>query len=388
MLQTRLDSLRKELEAIQIVNFSTKPFQGLAAAGGILSSSGDISALIQTLGSMTAVNETLMSAPGTPSDNTLIAMVGGQLTANTITLPSQMPPQILNTSTLEGTYLWGAIQALETSRQSALEDSLKYSQAVVDAKLVLAADPTKPPYTDQDRRTAGVLAENSSQIQAINTLIVSASAAADAFESTLLTGQAPSQPNSGNQGGNSPNSNSNQVSLLPNLPGSGGPAPAPVKANGGANPPGANPPPANLPAANPPAANLPTPNPTSSNVSQQGQPTPQAAPTGSAITLQQLLYADLLLHSISPADQRKQALLFLSLHALESGGSQLSKSNLFLGSRIYFSGGAVASFTLYSSESSVLCSGIGYGFKGYIREKDVEHVIRDDKGSASVLTTC
>jgi hypothetical protein len=91
--------------------------------------------------------------------------------------------------------------------------------------------------------------------------------------------------------------------------------------------------------------------------------------------LQQVLYADLLLHFIKlPADQSANVSL-LAVHALESGGGQLTKSNLFLGSRTYFSGGAVATFSLFDTNSSLQCSGIGYGYQGYIREKDVEEAV-------------
>ena len=74
------------------------------------------------------------------------------------------------------------------------------------------------------------------------------------------------------------------------------------------------------------------------------------------------------------------------MHALESGGSQLSKSNLFLGSRIYFSGGAVATVGLYESDGKLACSGIAYGYKGYIREKDVERVLESTADNALAVS--
>jgi hypothetical protein len=82
-------------------------------------------------------------------------------------------------------------------------------------------------------------------------------------------------------------------------------------------------------------------------------------------------------------------LVLLSVHALESGGGQLTKSNLFLGSRVYFGGGAVASFALYDSDGAQICSGVGYGYKGNIREQSVENVLADPTPAvATVSTTC
>src|SRR5262249_7875476 len=109
----------------------------------------------------------------------------------------------------------------------------------------------------------------------------------------------------------------------------------------------------------------------------------------SGTTLQQLFPADLLLHQIlsNPGDAFR--LQLLSVHALESGGGQLTKSNLFLGSRVYFGGGAVISFGLYDSDGKSICSGVGYGYKGNIREKHIEAVLADSAPAvATVSTTC
>jgi hypothetical protein len=60
----------------------------------------------------------------------------------------------------------------------------------------------------------------------------------------------------------------------------------------------------------------------------------------------------------------------LSVHALESGGTQLTKTAMFLGTRVFFSGGAAATFTLVDSGGSMRCSGIAYGYRGYVKADD------------------
>ena len=97
----------------------------------------------------------------------------------------------------------------------------------------------------------------------------------------------------------------------------------------------------------------------------------------------------MLLHEILSNPNDALNLQLLSVHALESGGGQLTKSNLFLGSRIYFGGGAVVSFSLYDSGGTSICGGVGYGYKGNIREKDIEAVLADAAPAvATVSTTC
>jgi hypothetical protein len=64
----------------------------------------------------------------------------------------------------------------------------------------------------------------------------------------------------------------------------------------------------------------------------------------------------------------------LLLNALESGGSQLSQGNLF-GSKVHFSGGAVATYALFTrdgtSNGRLTCSGNVYDYGGYLRPKDL-----------------
>jgi hypothetical protein len=60
----------------------------------------------------------------------------------------------------------------------------------------------------------------------------------------------------------------------------------------------------------------------------------------------------------------------VSLHALESGGTQLTRSSWY-GSRIYYSGGAVATFNVYNGEGHFLCSGVSYAYRGFVQATDI-----------------
>ena len=47
------------------------------------------------------------------------------------------------------------------------------------------------------------------------------------------------------------------------------------------------------------------------------------------------------------------------------------------------------SFALYDSDGTTICGGVGYGYKGNIREKNIEAVLADPAPAvATVSTTC
>lgn len=381
LIQSRLEGLAAALAAVSpIPTYSVVPFQPQASVGTpFIGGPADIATLIQTIGSITAVNENLTSAPGALNDNTLISLIAGQVTAASVFFPSQMPPLVLKNNDLQGTYLWKSLTSLDKARQDLLVQSLTYSQALVDAKLILASKPKA--YTDADIHFAGILAENAARINSITDLIAKAITTVDLFESSLLTGQAPAQssPSASNQNA-SQNSTTAANAALPTATLAG--------AAPGATPGVANPSAVNSPAANPPAANPPVSNSPSNQAGSQTAQIQATQPASASSSLQQLLYADLLLHSLLEPPVKIADVKLLVLHALESGGGQLSKSNLFLGSRIYFSGGAIASFTLYDSNSAVICSGIGYGYRGYLRDKNITAALTDGVAPVHVVTNC
>ena len=68
----------------------------------------------------------------------------------------------------------------------------------------------------------------------------------------------------------------------------------------------------------------------------------------------------------------------LALKALESGGSLVNEANIF-GTRVHFSGGAVATYSLFSLDRGrVLCSGDFFDYGGYIRAKDFAKKFTND----------
>jgi hypothetical protein len=68
----------------------------------------------------------------------------------------------------------------------------------------------------------------------------------------------------------------------------------------------------------------------------------------------------------------------LNLKALESGGGVMSKSNLFSGTKVYFSGGAVATYALFQIDGNFVCSANLYDYDGYVREKDFQMKLRSN----------
>lgn len=66
----------------------------------------------------------------------------------------------------------------------------------------------------------------------------------------------------------------------------------------------------------------------------------------------------------------------LLLQALESGGSVLHTSNLLVGTRVSFSGGAVDTYTIFHADGEVACSGNVYNFQAPVRTKDLDKAFR------------
>jgi hypothetical protein len=120
----------------------------------------------------------------------------------------------------------------------------------------------------------------------------------------------------------------------------------------------------------------------STQAGTSGKPSaPQQAassPNPPGPSLSQLLYADLMIHALALSDKTPSSLndvYILSLQALESGGSQLNKQRLFAGTHSSYSGGAVAAFSLVRNDGSLACSGVTYGYRGFIKADDFAHAI-------------
>lgn len=72
----------------------------------------------------------------------------------------------------------------------------------------------------------------------------------------------------------------------------------------------------------------------------------------------------------------------LYLKALESGGSLITKTNVF-GSKVYFSGGAVATYALFDLEGPLRCSGNVFDYGGFVKAEDFVEKFR--KGTLDPL---
>jgi hypothetical protein len=103
----------------------------------------------------------------------------------------------------------------------------------------------------------------------------------------------------------------------------------------------------------------------------QPQQTSKAPQSNSQAPISAILAADGLARELG-VDQRGNFIdpgwHVLWLKALESGGGVLSKSNIF-GSKLYFSGGAVATYELFKLNGQLSCSGNVYDYGGALREK-------------------
>lgn len=110
----------------------------------------------------------------------------------------------------------------------------------------------------------------------------------------------------------------------------------------------------------------------------QQTPAPSPPPMAAAASLPQLLYADYLLRHIDSSSY------FVTLHSLESGGNTMTKSNLFAGSHVFFSGGAVSTFSLYGPDGTVICSGISYAYRGFVPEDKLNAAIADSQNPGTL----
>jgi hypothetical protein len=373
------------------------------AGGGALSSlTGAIPVFATVLGQAFAVQETISASQGSMTDTPLIHMVAEKLRegGETVLIPSVYAPYMLRNGTLRDTYLWNMLVDLEGHRYDLWTD-LATASKVLSKETYILQNASK--YSASDVTAAlnfsGELQSLTSSAQAVATSI-------DSFETSLFGGQPPTQQPQQTQ--NSQNQTANPSSPQNGSPSGGTPAnpssnqPNTPAANQGNNPTGNSP---GSPAANSPG----NPNgPTSPQSPQNSQQTTMT--TGGQVTslLPQILGADLLAHALwsdpewptdgnpAPTDFEIKAaenfksemdkVNFLTLHALESGGSELNKSNFFFGTHIFFSGGSVATFGLYKVSGEVRCSGFVYDYEGNIREKKYDQALRLPQLPAIIAT--
>jgi hypothetical protein len=355
LLQARVGDrpLSKDMNLPKCSNAKAAPQRPRGPGEAYVASTQDIQTLVQTLATMFAVNESAAPSAGAITDVPLVNGVARDLSAFQLNVyvPSLYPPALFHRDDLTDTFIGKDLQSLERARFDITSD-IQAFQSAPDTAALIARQGVTPDCTADDVRQARTFQDTrSSEMRTLVTSDTALVAAIDTFEASLFTGQSPApQGNNANQ----------------NQPGSQGPQPA----AGSANP---NPAPNQNPNQTP---NSPVP------------PLNFSSAPGSI--LQQILPADLLAYKIwqansTPDDTELGKLHFLVLHALESGGTQLSKSNLFLGTRVYFSGGSIATFSMFTVGGAVECAGYAYDYSGDIREKNVEKELRVSKSDGAVL---
>jgi hypothetical protein len=126
---------------------------------------------------------------------------------------------------------------------------------------------------------------------------------------------------------------------------------------------------------------------------QGGQAQGNQSPQPGSI-LQQILPADLLFQALGAKGLTAAAdnVAFLEVHALESGGSLLTKTVSILGNSftsLHFSGGSVAAFTLLDNDGAEACSGFAVSYLGYVKPENLVSVINetDTKKLGKTLAT-
>jgi hypothetical protein len=296
-----------------------------------ISGPSDVQTAIQTIASISAVNETLAPSSGNMTDLPLLNLVGDTLKdTSTVFVPSLLTAAPLEDTDLGNGPLVNLLWDLEDERTKSYQ-LLNFASSRLADWQVAATNKGNTCTTTQAALAASLVAKWSAPIQNLTTTLPTI----DSFEASLFSGQASSP-------------NGNQAAQTANQP---------------------------TQSATPGA--MPSPPIGTSNQNQT--PSPNASPTSNApsgTTLQQILAVDLLYQQL-PKDPQANGSVpltkvhFLELHSLESGGGLLTKSNLFLGSRFSFSGGAVATFTLFDHLGKVECAGVAFSYQGYIKPEDV-----------------
>jgi hypothetical protein len=312
------------------------------------------------------------------TDAPLINMVARELRNARVTtfVPSTYTPRMLTNGDLGDTYIYKALAQLEKDRETLYADAATASKLLSKENYIVQ---NAAKYTVDDLTTA---LELSGQLQSLIASAQAIGTSIDTFETTLFGGQAPSQTQQQSQ---NPQASQQQGNLQQGNQQQG------------------NQPQGNQQQANQQQGNTQQSNP-QGNQQQQTPPAPSPSAQAGAM-LSQILASDLLAHAIlgdndlmdaeptwGHADMLKKfrdkvdGVNFLTVHALESGGTQLNKSNFFYGTHIYFGGGAVMTFSLYKVTGDLQCSGVAYNYEGYVREKHYDNILRTPQLPAIINT--
>ena len=307
-----------------------------------------ISTLAQTIASLGNVTETVSPAAGALNDTSLVNLLAGDLAHRSynVIVPSVFPPGLaarqFNAVVDKNGHLVvnGSILGTTLAR---LEFARLWMYRSVNHRILSS----QCQYTTTDKKGSKTVV-NAAVIAQMSTAVMTASGVLDSFEATLFGATSPS---------------------------------APTVASAPGGPPAAGSPPSG------PSGQAGTGGPT------QQPAAPAQAPPSSGTTLQQLLYADLTVQRLGETADHPSIdttlhpnAYFVMVHALESGGNTLTKGS-FWGTRVFFSGGSVATFDVYKATTQrLLCSGVGYAYRGFVTENQMGTGIDDNPAPGSTPT--
>jgi hypothetical protein len=298
----------------------------------------ELQAIQAAVANVASVGQSLSPSSGNMTDLPLIDGVAGRL-SGTVFIPSLLTPKILSASDLGDGPVGKELKSLENLRQIAITQSENLSVYLLDWQTA-AANTNCNPQTQLPTAQQNV-AKWKPVFDELNASVSSL----DAFETGLFAGQnTPYQAPATSAPAQATGNQTNQTGS-PSVQNGGGTLAA--GQTGGTNPGGQNP----------------------GNQSQQA---------GSI--LQQILPADLLVQALGTEVLTADNVHFLEVHALESGGSLLTKTTSILGNSfasLHFSGGSVATFTLFNTEGAAECSGFAVSYLGYVKPEDMVSVLNE-----------
>jgi uncharacterized repeat protein (TIGR01451 family) len=313
---------------------------------------GAIPSLVQAgqfLAQAFAVNQNLTSSQGSMTDAPLINLVAERLRRHGVFVyvPSVYPANLLRNGNLTDTYLWTELQILEGHRIQLWTDVADGTAKMNKANFV-TQNPTR--YSALDLQNALTYFAN---LQSLITSGLAVATSIDSFEASLLGGQAPAQSATGATGVSPTSGASGATGSTGASGGTGATSATGLTATAAASTPSAS----------------------------------SSSSSPSASTLPQILASDLLAQRLwggavgwvpngKDLPTSWNSVNFLTVHSLESGGSVRITSNIFFGNHIFFSGGAVMTFSLFAAEGDVRCSGVAYTYSGNVREKNYEENLR------------
>lgn len=391
--QEAMGSLAKAIPIPPEIKNQTGNVEALGA--GFVPSASDLQTVVQTVASIFAVNETLSISTGALTSTPLTNLLAARLRKSgpAVYVPASYIPNLLQRSNLDDTFIGKKVDQLEQDRTKLGEMAQEYLQALKYAETASSKSCSDQDTQCRKQREVGVnfkarSQETNQKLAAFKPNATAIVKAIDDFEATLFTGKpaaapSPSDTTPGPKDKTAPDAASEDAlggppagpSAKPPKPGQHGGSKTGHGAASAGPPAGPSAKPAKpLTGAGPGALDTPdSKKPVPGEGDAKASPPADVNPSGSP--LQQLLLPDLLAHQVwhgaeMPDEATLGRLHILIVQTLESGGAQLTKSRLFTGSRIYFNGGAVATFALYHVDGSLECGGFAYAYGGYTKDDD------------------